>query len=358
MFNKKPMSQTALNLGKDENGNQYGGAANYKKIFDASKVGNGKIKLEQFKPHLGINKIDIIPFNAGPLHPFVATGQCKEGDTVYSLDYYVHKSIGPAKQDFICLKQYGKRCPLCEETSRLYKAATNDEQKKAAGKVRNKRRCIYIVHDLIDDKIGYFDVAWFSFEKLVNSRASLRNDPVTNGPINPFDWETGKTICFKTVKDKYEGSEFNKIDEGSFDLLDRPPLTDAILEYSTDLSAGLILDDESAMDAVLCGKPIVVKPTETQTTPAQNPIPSQSQPAPVQESVPQTPTENLASQALNAQATSQPSFDNMQNVATPNTPCDGCDNTCPFGHNWGDANNQPEPPECGTCQLWDKCIDG
>lgn len=346
MFNKKPMSQTALNLGKDENGNAYGGAANYKSTFDISKVGDGK--LEKFKPHLGDNKIDIIPFNAGPNHPFVVTGQCEEGDTVYSLDYYVHKSIGPAKQDFVCLKQYGKRCPLCDESYRLYQAATTKEEKDAATAVRNKRRCIYLVHDLIDDKIGYFDVAWFSFEKNVNSRASLRNDPATGAPINPFDWETGKTICFKTNKDKFEGNEFNKIDEATFDLIDRAPLSDNILNYSVDLSAGLITNTEDEMDAALCGKPVVSKNTQ--------PV---SQPTPQNTSV-QTQTENLASQAMAAaqSQSNQMSFDNMksvENTAPANNESSG--NTCPCGHNWGDANHTPDYPECATCQLWDKCID-
>lgn len=352
MFNKKPMSQTALNLGKDENGNANGGAANYKSTFDISKVGDGK--LEKFKPHLGENKIDIIPFNAGPNHPFVVTGQCEKGDTVYSLDYYVHKGIGPAKQDFVCLKQYGKRCPLCEESYRLYQAATTKEEKDAATAVRNKRRCIYIVHDLIDDKIGYFDVAWFSFEKNVNSRASLRNDPTTGAPINPFDWETGKTICFKTKKDKFEGNEFNKIDEATFDLIDRAPLSDAILNHSVDLSAGLVTNTEDEMDAALCGKPVVTQNTQpvSQPTPQTTPVNS----APVQ-----TSTENLANQAM-AAAQAQPtqqSFETMkpvENSAPVNNTSSG--NTCPCGHNWGDANHVPDYPECTTCPLWDKCIDG
>ena len=358
MFNKKPMSQTALNLGKDENGNANGGAANYKSTFDVTKVGDGK--LERFKPHLGENRIDIIPFNAGKNHPFVVSGQCQEGDTVYSLDYYVHKGIGPAKQDFVCLKQYGQRCPLCEESYRLYKAATSDEEKKAATAIRNKRRCIYIVHDLIDNKIGYYDVAWFSFEKLVNSRASIRNDPATGAPINPFDWENGKTIFFKTFKDKYEGSEFNKIDEGSFDLIDRAPLSDDVLNYSVDLSAGLIMDTEEAMDAALCGKPVVSSaPAQNNaaqnTQPTQNTAP-QTEPAPVQN----TQTADLASQAMAAQ--SAPAQTAPANNTTPaqstSTQAQSPERTCPCGHNWGDANNQPEPPECATCHVWDKCIEG
>lgn len=348
MFNKKPMSQTALSLGKDENGNQYGGASGYKSTFDVTKVGDGK--LERFKPHLGDNKIDIIPFNAGPNHPFVKAGQCQEGETVYSLDYYVHKGIGPAKQDFVCLKQYNQKCPLCDESYRLWQAATNDAEKKVAAAVRNKRRCIYLVHDLIDNKIGYFDVAWYSFEKLVNSRASIRTDPNTGAAINPFDWETGKTIFFKTVKDKFEGNEFNKIDEGSFDLLDRAPLSDDILNYSVDLSAGLIVNTEEEMDAALCGKPVVSSAS------AQSNSAPKTEPAPAQN----TQTADLASQAMAAQSAPAQSSPAANTTPTQQSQpvAQSPERTCPFGHNWGDANNQPEPTECATCQVWDRCIEG
>lgn len=355
MFNKKPMSQTALNLGRDENGNANGGAANYKSTFDISKVADGKSGLEKYKPHLGENKIDIIPFNAGPNHPFVVTGQCEEGETVYSLDYYVHKGIGPAKQDFVCLKQYGQHCPLCDESYRLYKAATTKEEKDAATAVRNKRRCIYIVHDLLDGKYYYYDVAWFSFEKNVNSRASLRNDPTTGASINPFDWETGKTIFFKTNKDKFEGSEFNKIDEASFDLIDRAPLSDEVLNHSVDLSAGLIMNTEDEMDAALCGKPVVSQPVQSNAV--QNSAP-QTQATPSQS----TQTADLASQAIASQSTpaqNTPSFDNMAPAQTTQQAESTTSNVhvCPFGHNWGDANNQPEPVECATCQAWIECVE-
>ena len=350
MFNKKTTSQAALNLGRNEYGNQNGGAGGYKSTFDISKVGDGK--LEKYNVRLGENKIDIIPFNAGPKHPFVVTNQCQVGDAVYSLDYYVHKGIGPNKQDFVCLKQYGQKCPLCDESWRLYNAATNDKEKDAAKEIRNKRRCIYIVHDLIDGKYYYFDVAWYSFENRVNSRASIRNDPATGAPVNPFDWEHGKTIFFKANKDNWDGKDYNKIDDGSFDLIDRPPLSDEVLNHSVDLSEGLATNTEEEMDAALCGK-IIAPTVQTQQT-----QPVQSQP---QQTAPQTQTENLASQAM-AAAQAQPtqqSFETMKPVENPapvNNTSSG--NTCPCGHSWGDANHTPDYPECATCPLWDKCIDG
>ena len=42
----------------------------------------------------------------------------------------------------------------------------------------------------------------------------------------------------------------------------------------------------------------------------------------------------------------------MQAAQTPQ-PTTG--NVCPFSHGWGEADNYPE---CATCKVWDKCIDG
>lgn len=353
MFNKKPISSTALSVGKSEWGNQSGGAS-YKPVFDVSKVGDGK--LEKYKVREGKNLIDVIPFNAGPSHPLVATGQCQAGDTMYSLDYTVHKSIGPGKQDFVCLRQFKKNCPCCDESQRLYNLGTEDSKKQATA-VRSKRRCVYIVHDLIDGKYYYLDQAWFGFEKHINERAAITTDPATGAPVNPFDWENGKSISFYASKDKWNGNEFNKISESAFGFEDRAPLSDEVLSHSVDLSPGLIVSTEDEMDQALCGKPVVSQ-AKTET-PAQTSQPvqsapsfdtmqtvSQAQPSPTSGNpVPQTETvaQNLAAQAMEA-------------AQAPAAQTSG--NVCPHGYNWGDADKSPEPPECATCPLWDKCIDG
>ena len=328
MFNKKPINQSVFNTGKSENGNQFG-STGYKSNFDPSKIGN----LKKYNIREGLNQIDVIPFNAGPTHPLVISGQCAEGDAMYSLDYFVHKGIGPTGSDFTCLKQYGQNCPICNESKRNYEIGTEDA-KKVANSLRNKRRCIYIVHDLIDNKYYYLDQAWFSFEKLVNARAAITIDQATGAPVNAFDWQSGKTITFYGKKDKYNGRDFIKVDEGTFGFLDRQPLSDEVLNQGLDPSVGVIVPTEQELDNVLCGKVTVPTP-QTTSTPA--PQSSVTTPAPAA-----TATENLASQALEG---SQPA----QNVKP-------AENKCPFGHSWGEADKAYS--ECETCSLWDKCIDG
>ena len=143
-------------------------------------------------------------------------------------------------------------------------------------------------------------------------------------------------------------------------LIARKPLSDEVLNHSVDLSAGLIMSTEDEMDAALCGKPVVSQPAQSNTV--QNSAP-QTESAPSQS----TQTADLASQAIASQSTSTQntptqqatSFDNMAPAHTTqqaeSTTSDA--HVCPFGHKWGDANNQPEPVECATCQAWVDCID-
>lgn len=331
MFNKKPINQSIRDIGKDENGNQNGGSG-YKSSFDSTKVG-----LEKYKVHEGRNCIDVIPFNAGPNHPLVVAGKANEGDTVYSLDYYVHKGIGPTKSDYVCQKQFGRTCPCCEESYRYYKLG-GDDNKDIANNLRAKRRCIYIVHDLIDNNYYYFDTAWFSFEKGINSRADITVDETTGAPINPFDWQNGRSIVFAGVKDKFQGHDFVKVNEATFDFIKRAELSDEVLNHSVDLSLGLVMCTEEDMENAMAGKPVVNSTPAPQNT-------NSVQSAPVQ-STPSFETMKPAETKVEPQA---------ETVAESTPGAAGPEKTCPCGFTWGDADNHAE---CATCQVWDKCIDG
>ena len=329
MFNKKPIKSSVFANGSNENGLRYGGGG-WKSSLDLSKLG-----LERYKTREGLNRIDIIPFNAGPKHPLVAAGQCEEGDTVYSLDYFVHKGIGASGTDYTCLKQFGKRCPICEESQRYYDKG-DEESKKKGSSLRSKRRVVYLIHDLIDGKYYSWETGWQSFEKPVNEKASMTSDPNTGAPVNPFDWEIGKTISFKGVKDTFNGSNYNKISEVTLTFEDRAPLSDEVLSNSKDLSSGIIIATEDEMDSALCGKPVVSAQTASKAEPKSEPV--QSAPAVSVSSG----TSELAKEALAEDTSAQPASTSSDKV-------------CPCGYAWGDADNHEE---CSSCAAWVKCIDG
>ena len=347
MFNKKPIKASVFAMGADKNGNRYGGSG-FKTNFNLEKFG-----LKKWKIHEGRNLIDIIPYNAGKNHPLVATGQCEEGDTMYSLDYFVHKSIGPTQSDVTCLTQYGKRCPICEESKRHYALGSEEEKKKGTA-FRAKRRAVYLIHDLIDNSYAYWDTGWTSFEEPVNKRASITIDPKTGAPINPFDWENGKSISFLGEKDKYQGRDFVKISDGTLNFEDRPPLSEEVLNHSVDLSEGIEIMSDEDMDNLLSGKP-VVESNNTQQAPETTQAPVQSNTnGSAPQSQPSFDTMETVPQQTPQQASQQPAPQQAapaQNAAPAASP----ENTCPFGHNWGEADNHKE---CVTCGAWDRCING
>ena len=92
-----------------------------------------------------------------------------------------------------------------------------------------------------------------------------------------------------------------------------------------------LVTTEEDMENALAGKPVA-------NAPASAPETTQSAP---------TGTADLAAQAAQA---AQPSFDNMETapqVAPAPAP------TCPFGHNWKEADKHAE---CAKCKIWEDCF--
>ena len=334
MFNKKPMSVAAFENGGDQWGNRFGGNS-FVDSLDAKKIG-----LEPWKPQEGENLIDIIPYNATEENPLFLAGKTNVGDTMYSLDYFVHKGIGPSNKNITCLTQYGKKCPLCDEAKRCKESPKAEDQKKGQD-MSAKRRVVYVIHDLKTDKFGYWDTGWKSVEEKIQKLARVTIDPETKAAVNPFDWEHGKTIKFFGEKKKFNNRDF--IEPDLFSFVDRQPLSDAVLEHSVDLATVIRKTSEEDMEKLLTGR----APSYTPQTSTSANTPS---PAPVETSA-STQSEqvgsSLAEQAMQAaQGTPQPtqsapSFNTMQPV-----------HSCPHGHNWGEADAHPE---CGKCDFWEKC---
>lgn len=313
MFNKKPISKIAHEVGASDSGNRFGGAG-----FQDFISPQG---LERWKPAAGPNKIDIIPYNAGKSHPLVVTGQAEEGDGLYSLDVYVHKDIGPSHKNIPCLRQFGKRCPLCEESNRLRNLGT-EEGKQASSALYARRRVVYIVHDLTTNKYGYWDTGYKSVEQKINSAAAFEMDDQTGEKVDIHDWENGRTIRFMGTEQTFNAHKY--IEPDGFGFLPRKPLSEEALSHSTDLSATLNMMSEEDMEKLLAGE------TVQNNRPAVEP---QAEAPVVERDVTEDPQSAPAPESKKAPEAAQ--------------------NACPCGHNWGDADKHPE---CATCQAWEKCI--
>lgn len=321
MFQKKTMNMNAYANGGDQWGNRFGGN-NFSDSIDAKSVG-----LEKWKPSEGENLIDIIPYNATEGHPLVLAGKTEVGDPLYSLDYFVHRGIGPSSANITCLRQFGKDCPLCREKERLKAIGGQDNEKKAQD-INAKRRVVYIVHDLKNNKYGYWDTGWKTVEENITKLARVTIDSRTNAPANVFDWENGMSLKFYGDKKKYNGKDY--IEPSLFSFVERPPLSDEALSHSVDLSTTIKFTSAEDMEKLISGKAYAVDKGNTSAAPAQNnPAPAKPESKPVEA----------------APAETQP--------APTSQPAQTSANSCPCGYNWGEADKHPE---CASCDFWEKCL--
>ena len=318
------MNMNAYANGGDQWGNRFGGNT-FSDSIDTKSAG-----LERWKPSEGENLIDIIPYNASEGHPLVLAGKAEVGEPLYSLDYFVHRGIGPSQANVTCLKQFGKDCPLCREKERLKALGGQDNDKKAQD-INAKRRVIYVIHDLKNNKYGYWDTGWKTVEENITKLARITIDSRTNAPANVFDWENGMSLKFYGEKKKYQGREY--VEPSLFSFVERAPLSDEALSHSIDLSTLIKFMSPEDMEKLISGKAYAV---DTGSTPAATTTTA----APTQ-----------AAPATSAQTTAAPT----PTTAAPTSDTTTVDtaNVCPCGYKWGEADKHPE---CGECKLWEKCL--
>jgi len=144
----------------------------------------------------GSHELDIIPFNIGENNPLVVRGEAQVGDSDYVLDIWVHRSIGPTEDNYICpARNYGKPCPICEKIKILQSDEANDDLVKD---IRPRRRVIYNI--LCWDKgefekgIQIWEVAHFYMESHL---VEIAKQPRDGGFVNFACPDDGKTVCFK-----------------------------------------------------------------------------------------------------------------------------------------------------------------
>jgi len=324
MFQKKPMSQKAYDVGSDPKGNRFGNGG-FQDFISPEKV-----NLPKWKPSVGRNLIDILPYNATTSHPLVQSHQLEEGDGLYSLDIYVHKGIGPSSKNIPCLKGFGKKCPICDENNRLYSVGT-EEAKKKSSQLYARRRVVYVVHDLIHDTYGYWDTGYKSVEEKLMKESAFAVDD-NGAKISVMDWQEGMSVEFYGTESEFQGHKFVDVDR--FRYVSRKPLSDEVLSHSVDLSTVLNIVSAEDMDKILAGDDV-----QTTSSPVEN--------------------EEISQPTYADEALSEPPVRKAEPVSEPQTPvveekpAESNHKSCPFGHKWGEADGHDE---CATCKVWEDCI--
>lgn len=203
-----------------------------KASYTKSKEGGGfqtyynrKEGLQFWKMPMGDSIIDIIPYLSGnqdPLNP--------EGDPTYVLEIDIHEKIGAAEEKYVCLSQYGKDCPICEEQRRLREEGADWET--VIKPLNPKKRCMYniIVRDNGAEEKKGVQILEISYHFLEKQIAKLSKNPRTGGFISFSDPEEGRSIAFNKSGTK------TKVDMSGFQLVERDvKISDADLEATTTL---------------------------------------------------------------------------------------------------------------------------
>jgi len=160
-------------------------------FFDKTKVPTGR---PYWKCGEGKHTIDVIPFVCGKNMPKMQNSE--EGDIGWVVDLWIHRNVGVMNHPFPCpARNWGERCPICEELSLNRDKYTEEEYKEA----KPKRRAIYLVwsHDTPAEEakgIQIWDVAhWFMEDKLSEMAT---NTPKGGGVIAYYDVDNGKNVIF------------------------------------------------------------------------------------------------------------------------------------------------------------------
>ena len=351
MFVKKTMGMNVYANGADQYGNRFGGNS-FSDSLNVKELG-----LEKWKPSEGENIVDFIPFNATEVNPLVIAGKAEVGDPMYSLEYFVHRGIGPSNRNITCLNQYGHKCPLCEEAKRI-KSLGGAENEEASKAMSAKRRIVYVVHDIKNNKYGYWDTGWKSVEEKIQKLARVTIDPNTNSPVNVFDWQDGMSVKFYGEKKKFAGHDFIEVDVFSF--VPRKPLSDEVLEHSVDLATVIQKTSAEEMEKIISGdlSGTAAAPKTAQAAPQQ----TNTFDALAKANIEETPTQAAPQQTptTSSQTPESVTYDDMESVQTQAAPAqeqpvvaESPETTCPHGHKWGDADKHPE---CGKCPVWERCL--
>jgi hypothetical protein len=216
------------------------------------KVPNG---VKVYKPSPGTVTFDFLCYKVKSNdHPDKdeETGIATKGSLWYKYPFRIHTNVGIKNEKVVCLREFKKKCPICE-----YMAANPEEAKELQGKAR----VLYPVIPL-DDKqhkpeVHLLEMSWHWLQKMIEEEMKQDEDN-----FDFMDPESGKSIKIRFVEDSFEGHSFAK--PSRVDFVPRkeqytdefckeevPVLDDCLLELSYEKMNSLfnqIVEDEDEDD--------------------------------------------------------------------------------------------------------------
>ena len=317
-----------------------GGLKNrYEQSYQTKDKGSGKRALnfdsetKFLKKEEGRKKIIIVPYEIKTKNPpLVKSGDAEIGELDYKIEIYVHRSIGPRNDNFICLSEtYGKRCPICERQ----KEYSKDSEEYSA--LKPQRRVVYNVIDIRDNKeMKIFDESHYLFEKelIEEARAEAKDGDILGfaDPDNPY------VISFRASTKKFNGREF--FEYKSIKFLESDIDIDSLIEDTVSLDECLnVLSFEEITSVIEGFDEEDEEDEEEQVTRKKKTTKKKSQ---EEEEDYEDEEDEDEEEPPKKESKSQKRRKKTQKA-----------NKCPHGHTFGD--DCEEHDECDKCEKWEEC---
>jgi flagellar biosynthesis GTPase FlhF len=343
------------------------------------------IKLFEPKPKKSY-EIDIIPYLVGDKkkHP----QGVDPGYEDWVLEVYVHRRVGPAKKDFICLeKTFGKACPICEEKEIQRKNGVEYEDYKH---LVPSRRCAYWINDLKDKDSGVqlFPVSFHLFTKELLEKIAYKEQR-SGEKLYIADLEEGCTITFRTSEEKSNQGSYTKFKD--FDIVDREDAyDDSALDETFPLNDMLIIPTYAEVNKAFLAqgddneeeeKPIKSKPLKKKKVKEEEPEEEEEEvdDEEEEEELEEKPKKKLEKKKVKkeieveeemeteeeeeeddeAEEEDEPQEDKPKGKKAIKSDSKStkkqASDKCPHGHKYGVEIDKHK--ECAKCKEWDACAD-
>lgn len=166
---------------------------------------------ENQKGGICIKRLDFLPYITSN------SNEVENGTIWFRRTYGVHRGIGVEAKTRLCLaKTFKQPCPVDPYQAKMYKAATTEEEKKAAKEIYCKDRELYNVVDLDDEDKGVqvFDISYHLFGKKLRTELDMAPDFKYDGFA---DLAGGFTLICRFKKKTFGETEYFEIDRIDFE---------------------------------------------------------------------------------------------------------------------------------------------
>lgn len=206
-------------------------------------------------------KIDVIPYETtSDNHP----NEVAKGVVWYQHPFKVHHGVGADGKSIVCPTTVGKKCPICEEISRLSK--NYDENEETIKSLRAQRYVAFnILHPDDPDKVAIFAL---SVGKFYNALEKEIQESDEDDIANFFDvTESGKTLKVRFSEASYAGKKY--LEATKIEFIDREPMDeDEIFSKVVNLDEMFVVMEYDKLNALFLQTEEEVHDEEEEEEPA------------------------------------------------------------------------------------------